>query len=118
MFTATQASNNSFTFNADYQTQANAEKSCQRQGAHLAVYMNEDEQLEVCCWLLVCGHGCCVCLRQPVCAHDATCLAPAAGGNALHQQRMAAARLLPELVDRPQQKLLRQLGLDRRPGRG
>jgi hypothetical protein len=77
MFTATQMSDNSFTFNADYQTQANAEKSCQKQGAHLAVYENEDEQLEVCCWLpaarcplpaccplpvarcplLACGHG-------------------------------------------------------------
>ncbi len=38
------------------------------------------------------------------------------GGALLHRQRLAAARLLPELVDRPQQERNRQLGVDGRSG--
>ena len=48
-YVASNTTANSFTFNPDYQSQSNAEASCQEQGAHLAVYESEDEQAEVWC---------------------------------------------------------------------
>jgi hypothetical protein len=41
------SSNYTFTFNIDYKSQADAQTSCQAQGAHLAVYVSEAEQAEV-----------------------------------------------------------------------
>jgi hypothetical protein len=49
-YIASNTTGNTFTFNPDYQSQSNAEASCQKQGAHLAVYGSEAEQAEVAKW--------------------------------------------------------------------